>query len=75
MLALPLYLQDLQESQVPEAMGKAYLEDIPLVEGDQVRGYLGELDKSKSMGPAGMHARVPREVPDAIARPLSTTFD
>ncbi|GAB0185935.1 mitochondrial enolase superfamily member 1 [Grus japonensis] len=45
---------ELQESQVPENRGKGWSKQVvPLVEEDQVRGYLSKLDKS--MGPDGMH--------------------
>jgi len=61
----------LQETQVPETKGKVCSkEDVPLVEEDEVRQYLSNLDIHKSMGPDGMNPQVLREVADVIARPL-----
>jgi len=49
-------------------------EDRPFIEKDQVREYLSKLDICKSMGPAGMHPRVLRELADVFVRSLSITL-
>ena len=46
-----------------------------MVKEDQVRDHLSKLDTQKSMGPAGMHSQVLRELTDVIAEPLSITFE
>jgi len=50
-------------------------EELTLVEGDRVRDHLSKLDTREFMGPDGMHPRVLRELPDAIAEPLSISFE
>jgi len=51
------------------------MDDFPLVEEDCVRNHLSNLDAHKSMGPDGMHSRVPRELADAIAEPLPILYE
>ena len=66
----------LQEPRVPETKGKIWSkEDVPLVEEDQVREYLGKLDLHKSMGPDGKQPQVLRQQGDVITRPLLIIFD
>ncbi|PKU39453.1 rna-directed dna polymerase from mobile element jockey- hypothetical protein [Limosa lapponica baueri] len=50
-------------------------EDFPLVNEDQVREQLSELDIRKSMGPDGTHPRVLRELEEVIAGLLSIIFE
>jgi len=65
-----------QESQAPEVREEAHREDDPpLVEEGCVRDRLSNLDTHKSMGPNGMHPRVPRNLADVIAEPLSITSE
>jgi len=45
------------ESQSLEVRGKAWRkEDLPLLEGDQVRDHLSKLDIHKYLGPIGIHS-------------------
>lgn len=50
-------------------------DDIPLIEGDQVRECLSELDTHKCTGSDVMQPPVVRELADVIARPLSIIFE
>ena len=65
-----------QESKALEVREEAWrMDDFPLVEEDCVRNHLSNLDAHKSMGPDGMHSRVPRELADAIAEPLPILYE
>jgi len=46
-------------------------EELPTVREDQVRDYLRNLKVHKSMGADEVHLRVPRELADEVAKPLS----
>ena len=66
----------LQGSQVPETKGKDWSQkDVPLVEEDQIREYLSNMDIHKPMGSDGIHPQVLRERADVIVRLLSIIFD
>ncbi|GAB0177898.1 mitochondrial enolase superfamily member 1 [Grus japonensis] len=66
----------LQESQVLETKGKDWSKkDVPLIEEDQIREYLSNMDTHKPMGPDGIHPQVLRELADVIVRLLSIIFD
>ncbi|GAB0179504.1 mitochondrial enolase superfamily member 1 [Grus japonensis] len=67
---------DLQEFQVLEIREKGWRKEyLPLVEEDQVREYLNNLDIHKFMDPDEMHPQVLMELEDVITRPLSMIFD
>jgi len=63
----------LQEWHAPEARGRSK-EDVTLLEEDQVRGYVNNLDIYKSMGPDGVHLELLREHDDVITKPLFIIF-
>lgn len=65
-----------QESQIMEAREKVWNnEDFPFVELDQVRDHLGKCDTCKSRNPNKRHPPVLRELPDVIAKALSTVME
>ena len=46
----------------------------PTIQMGTVRDLLLHLDCHKSMGPDGIHPRVPRELTEVIAKPLCTVY-
>ena len=46
----------------------------PAIREDAVRDLLVQLDCHKSMGPDGIHPRVPRELAQVIAEPLAIIY-
>ncbi|PKU38777.1 rna-directed dna polymerase from mobile element jockey-like [Limosa lapponica baueri] len=68
--ASPQELQNLEESEKDWTK-----EAFPLVQEDQVKEQLSELDTHKSMGPKGMLPQKLRELADVIAELLSIIFE
>ncbi|KAK4818722.1 hypothetical protein QYF61_018701 [Mycteria americana] len=60
-------------SQPPELEGGEQNE-APTIQGEMVGDLLHHLDTHKSMGPDGIHPRVPRELAEALTKPLSILY-
>ena len=59
-------------AQVADGKGRDWENGKPPTAGEgQVWDHLGNLKVHKSMGPDGVHPRVPREQADEVAKPLS----
>ena len=48
--------------------------EAPIIQGEMVCDLLHHLDTLKSMGPGGIHPRVPRELVEVLTKPLSITY-
>ncbi|KAK4828165.1 LOW QUALITY PROTEIN: hypothetical protein QYF61_024414 [Mycteria americana] len=46
----------------------------PIIQGEMVSDLLHHLDTHKSMGPDGIHPRVPRELAEVLTKPLSILY-
>jgi len=49
-------------------------DEAPRIQGEMVSDSLHPLDTHRSMGPDGIRPRVPRELAEVLARPLSTIY-
>lgn len=65
---LSLVFRDLM-SQKPE-----WITEVSLVDEDQVREYLSQLDICMSLGPDEMHSQMLRDLADVILRPYCVIF-